>query len=654
MLACLGRSFSYFRLIVSISLGLFVTVSAYSFSLPPRLFVDANAGGSATVGQFDLMLPMAGDKQHNLYFDPIVAYGTNNQGYGDLGLGYRGVKNDAAILGFYLFGGYTRIDNNARLWVANPGIEALGSRWDAHLNAYFPIGDRHKTLADVQRSYFSGHSEFTDVLHFSQYAGNGADVSLGYQLFPHMPLKAYVGSYFFNPAQTNNVLGGAAGLECWITYNVKVFASYTYDNLHHSTGAVGLGVEWGGMHTERINPTVEERITDPVERYLAELGRGSAIPSRTRVEQAPGSLQSLADNLAFFSETGGINKPGVYFSQAGAPNNGGVGLTAASCTFENPCGPTDLTNQGVSTLNALFPNTQMYFNGGTYNALNVVGGTSALTLLPGQAIFSRTADYSQPATGAARSTFVGQFALSGGNTISNVIIIPPPGNSATSIQLLPNEGNVLITGSQIGSSTDVNAQPNIGIGSSGAGPFNDEAVIDNVTIFAKNLGINFGGPSLIVRNSTINSGSSATATSVIGVRTTAANSVINVQNTQINVRSNIASSLIGLQNSFSGSTITASDVTITLNASAVGAEIDALSAGNSTTSITVNRGTVTSNSPAGAAYIVGGGSTGFININQGILAVNGSTALIKKATSTATLTIAPPSTCTVNGTSVIC
>lgn len=75
------------------------------------------------------MLPIADDRRHNFYLDPNLAYGTDNQGYADLGLGYRWIKNDVPILGLYLFGGYTRIDNNARLWVANPGIEALGSRW---------------------------------------------------------------------------------------------------------------------------------------------------------------------------------------------------------------------------------------------------------------------------------------------------------------------------------------------------------------------------------------------------------------------------------------------------------------------------------------------------------------------------------------------
>ncbi|MEN9449387.1 MAG: hypothetical protein RJA83_1, partial [Pseudomonadota bacterium] len=48
------------------------------------------------------MVSLDGDEQHNLYVDPQGAYGSDQQWYGDLGLGYRWINNDAAILGAYL------------------------------------------------------------------------------------------------------------------------------------------------------------------------------------------------------------------------------------------------------------------------------------------------------------------------------------------------------------------------------------------------------------------------------------------------------------------------------------------------------------------------------------------------------------------------
>jgi hypothetical protein len=127
--------------------NLILIADSAALPLPPRLAANAYAS-DYTVGQADLMLSVIGDTQHNFYLDPVVSMGSDNQGYADLGLGYRWINNNVAILGLYVFGGYTRIDNNARLWVANPAIEALGSRWDAHLNAYFPMGIRNKLLAE--------------------------------------------------------------------------------------------------------------------------------------------------------------------------------------------------------------------------------------------------------------------------------------------------------------------------------------------------------------------------------------------------------------------------------------------------------------------------------------------------------------------------
>ncbi|WP_244887568.1 hypothetical protein [Rickettsiella grylli] len=66
-------------------------------------------------------------------------------------------------------------------------------------------------------------------------------------MFPNSSLKGYLGSYYFSPAETNNVWGGAAGLEYWLTQGVKLVGSYSYDNLHHSTYAFGIGLEWGGL-----------------------------------------------------------------------------------------------------------------------------------------------------------------------------------------------------------------------------------------------------------------------------------------------------------------------------------------------------------------------------------------------------------------------
>ncbi|WP_010598899.1 hypothetical protein [Rickettsiella massiliensis] len=64
------------------------TTQTLAFPLPPRLSANGYAS-DYIIGGADLMLPIAGDRRHNFYLDPNLAYGTDNQGYADLGLGYR-------------------------------------------------------------------------------------------------------------------------------------------------------------------------------------------------------------------------------------------------------------------------------------------------------------------------------------------------------------------------------------------------------------------------------------------------------------------------------------------------------------------------------------------------------------------------------------
>ena len=428
--------------------------------LPPRLSVNANAGGSATVGQADLLLSLKGDEQRNLYLDPQAAYGSDEQWYTDLGLGYRWIQNDAAILGGYVFASRSQVARQSGFWIANPGVEALGSRWDARINGYIPIGGRSDDLGIVQlnqssRFVFSGHTARFVTTYLtgdeSQQIGDGIDAKVGYQVFRNVPLKAYLGAYFFNISNADNVRGGAAGVEYWFDQHVKTFVNYTYDNLQHSTVVGGLAVSFGGVDEARADPSLSERLTDPVERYLANLGHGSGIPSETLFTTlASGTVPA---NIIPGMPPGPNPGPSpipltniAFFSQTGTPNNGGVGLTMANCTFANPCGPSDFSQTGVNTLNALLPSTLMYFNGGTYPATN--NAPNGLTLNSGQAVIGTVANYSALASGAARSTFNGSFLLSGNNVLSSIILNNTSGANTTAISSIGGQNirinNVLI------------------------------------------------------------------------------------------------------------------------------------------------------------------------------------------------------------------
>ncbi|MGA7536993.1 MAG: hypothetical protein WBV88_06665 [Candidatus Rickettsiella isopodorum] len=459
--------------------------------LPPRFSANASTG-VYTVGQADLMISLDGDQQHNLYVNPQGAYGSDQQWYGDVGLGYRWIKNESAILGWYLFAGHTRVENSSGFWLTNPGLEVMGRRWDARINVYIPVAGRSNELGIkefdiVNTPVFTGHTEminsvFSDANAIQQ-VGNGADARVGYQLFRSVPLKGYLGAYFFDIANADKVRGGAAGLEYWFDDNIRVFTNYSYDNYQHSNVIGGIGISFGGVRNgHTADPSLAERLTDPVERYLANLGHGSGIPSKTLLYGMGSGSRSVlvSDSIAFFSQTG-------------TPNNGGGSLTLANCTFENPCGPTDFSQTGVNTLNNLLPNTRMYFNGGNYFA-NI--GTDPLPLNNGQSIHSRTTDYSAPATGTDRSSFGGGFVLAGNNLLENIILIPFLGGSPLTGVTINGQNNQ-IRGSDIGNE-------NNRYGGYGIDDLGIKTRIENTAVYARQLGIvKEGNSNLTIQNSTI-------------------------------------------------------------------------------------------------------------------------------------------------------
>lgn len=448
------------------------------------------------------------------------------------------------------------------------------------------MGDRHTKAGSGMNDFFSGHSQFGSLFLVEQFAGNGADAKVAYQLFRDSSLKGYLGSYYFSPAQTKNIWGGAAGVEYWLTQNVKMIGSYTYDNLRNSTYAFGIGLEWGGARVHRVDPDLEERLTDPVERYLTELGQASKIPSRLK-DQSTGGTVLLANNIAFFSQTG-------------SPNNDGVGLTLVNCTFENPCGPTDFTQTSVTTLGGLLPNTQLYINGGTYTS------NGPVTLVPGQSVQSRSADYSQPATGAARSTIVADgITISGNNSLENIILLPSATPSANGVTV--NGSNNVISGSQIGSMNNLFIH--------GVQDLGTNTLINNSDTFSDTFGIRaLGNGTLTILNSRVN---------VIGIdpagMTTSFNNVV-INNSQIQVSG--TGNVRGFAPS-SGGLINANNTNVTVTNTGIG--------GNAITLF----------------------GFGPITVTGGALTVMGDGAEIHTNSNPAT-TIQGGTVCQVNGTTVAC
>jgi hypothetical protein len=594
----------------STSMLLALLCATVSLAAPPPSRFSANGYASDyAVGEMDWMIPISGDTLRHTYFNPAIAYGSDNQGYADLGLGHRWIQNNKTLLGVYLFGGYTRVEHHAHLWAANPGVEAMGRRWDAHLNGYLSMGDKNYHYFDGLDiySFFRSHSFFHTEQPFNlvHHTGNGADLKFGYQLFSNVPLRGYLGGYYFHAKEVNNLGGGAVGLEYWFDDHIKSFARYTYDNIHHSTGAIGLGIELGGTHYHRSNPCIEERLTDPVERYLDELGHGSAFPGKTKKNFIgnPYSVEIL-NNIAFFS-------------QGGSPNNGST-LTLANCTFETPCGPNDFIQTSVNQLNTLLPNTIMYFNGGNYPALNSTLNGS-IPLRTNQSIYSRNSDYAQPALAAERSHFLGGFLLEGNNVLSRIVLLPTPETNPQGIgyqNISLDTHHILIEYSQIGDSSNL-FKIAIDLNGISSSYLNNNEVFSNFQAVAAS-----NSSHLLIENSilnVINSKTNASTTAVLA----GSNSSVQLNNVNITVTGDLNGSLTGFLTQTG--TITANNVDIYTNNVKPTASSFAINNTGAYSSVLVSNSHLNINGQADTRIFNDGSSPPGVTITDSICQLNGIT-----------------------------
>ena len=133
------------------------------FPFMPRLFATGLAGDDTT-GKLEGLLPIYGGNSRVLFIDGQGKYGDDDAWFAGVGMGYRHMLN-GYYLGGYFFGDAGTSKNDHTYWVLNPGAEFLSSVWDAHLNGYFPLGDKTRSqsrgLGDFR---FEDHAQFGRVV----------------------------------------------------------------------------------------------------------------------------------------------------------------------------------------------------------------------------------------------------------------------------------------------------------------------------------------------------------------------------------------------------------------------------------------------------------------------------------------------------------
>lgn len=531
--------------------------------------------GDHTLGKGDVMVPLIGNDAA-LFFADAQGNAMINRGWlGSVGGGYRQIVRDKAILGINGFVEKDYSPNHNEYWVLSPGIEAIGQRWDLHLNGYFPVSQkRHyistafaSQLGNFQFITFSGHNQYDHVFSLFDEVGNGVDGEVGFVPPVLNNFHAYVGGYYFAPKDADTIKGVSGKLAYAITHNVALEATDTYDNVFYNTALVGVRITLGGMEND-IDPNadIQNRMLDPIQRNIASYSGSASLPqSRTLKDQGPAVQKS---QIYFFSATG--NNP---FNPA---------IGTANCTAENPCTITGPFSQSiVNSINSFAPGANYYFNGGHFDI------TSGLSLPGGVSFFGRSLDYVLPAVGGARPLFTGNLILNGNNTVDSIQLVNglPELSGMTVPATVPG---ILIKG-------PLNTLSNSLVGGTGVQAFPMGIDIENA-------------------NSTFLNGDSINVTSLNPLANNTINGVF-INNSNVT----IANSTINATENGSASNLSVNGI-VANNLSSVSLSHSVVTAAyNSSNGSSLGGGEITVNGIQGAGAIIniGGGSTINANFNEG-------------------------------------
>lgn len=437
------------------------TVDAFQYSASPWIprFSFEGFAGSSSNGKLDILLPVFGNSNGFFYTNAQGKYGNDSAWLASLGLGVRQIINDCQLWGAYVFADKNVSSEGKSFWYISPGIESLGNVWDFRANAYIPTSAKKKflkrlfedELGNFDFITFRGHQQFNHQVELFETVGTGIDAEVGRALPATSNLRLYVGGYYFQPKQEDDI----KGVETRIEYTLNSHAAFniwdSYDNFAQNTIGIGVRVSLGGVRDCYPNSCIRSRMLDPVIRNLGALSTGAGVPI-VRHKQDTGEVLQR-DNIWFFDGATGLISADSFETPSPLRSAESSDVTARAVnvelsqgTFENPFNASDFNQTTIDAINQVAPNANLYFSPGRYFASS---GVNPISINTGQSLFGRTADYKLPAIGNLRANFLGAFIAEGRNNFESLILLKD-GNSFTNGFTIEDTQQVLIKNVDVG------------------------------------------------------------------------------------------------------------------------------------------------------------------------------------------------------------
>lgn len=460
--------------------------------------VSMNDGFAAVRGDF--LVPVSADFNHIFYGGLESHYSAHQNGslFG-LGMGYREITKPTQILGGYLFVSRNLTPERKQLWVANPGFKRLGETWDFRANAYIPVGTTEwvtkegygANIGEDEYTEFRGHTQFDRWVKEEEEAGLGGDIELGYHLPKVKGLSLYAGPYFYNFSNTNNLIGGAARIKYDLTNHISLLMIDSYDNHSDNVFTLAIRATLGGY--EKNDRSLDTRLSDPVEHYVASRNQGTATPI-LHTSEASDVLTETEDDIFFIEPEDNHHKT--------------TDNAAADGSYEHPY--TGLNQTKIDAIYAVKNDARLYVKTGTYN----LGGQ--LAVRDGMSMYGRSSDFKRTTDNDGRALLLGALALQGNNTIDSLRLQNSAGAQTTGIAITGTSAthvaNIVLNDITVGAASattgyatgmDLSYADNISLKNSSVYAYRQNSLSDT-------KGINSSNSDLTLNNSSVNATYSGT------------------------------------------------------------------------------------------------------------------------------------------------
>lgn len=428
-----------------------------AFSLTPKVYLSGLTG-SYTIGKAQTLLPFISNQNsvfYGLAEGNIVAH--DGSWFVGAGLGYRKIINDR-IYGGYLLADYNYSLSHNAFWVATPGLELLGKKWDFRVNGYIPLRDKKKNYVTTSwaedfgvNKYlrYEGHSGYDRFVQRTDFEsiGSGFDFTVG-RVIPHFEkAKIYVGAYHFALRDAGNVDGVTGKLTYQLNNRCSLEVTDSYDSYKHNEVLLGVKIALGGGSANNSSAQEKEKFGIAT-RLLDEVQHGyvdTAAPIRRKngnLEVLQGPAQKRYDNLWFYASQSQptTNKIKASGSSDLADNNSDNGTGTYETpfkTFNKAAYDQLVANSNIGVINK-YP--ILYFASGNYSFESFIGRNNReyTFMLPyGWNMTGRSSDFMRLAAGTERPVFRGYLDLyakegtvGGSNTINSLIFLNPQNSSS--------------------------------------------------------------------------------------------------------------------------------------------------------------------------------------------------------------------------------